>query len=262
MPTLERGGVRLHYETHGGGSGTPLLLSHGFGATGRMWLENLDALSADRSVITWDLRGHGYSDSPADPSAYTQDACLSDMVAILDACGADRVVLGGHSLGGYLSVALYAARPERIAGLVLCNTGPGFRNDDAREAWNRRAVGLADELDRKGLHALSGKPEMTGGPHDPTGLARSARGILVQHDASIIESLPHIAVPTLVVVGEHDRQFAAAADYLARTIPRASNVVIAGAGHATNIDQPDEFNQAVSDFLESIPIRNSGAHHA
>jgi len=76
--------------------------------------------------------------------------------------------------------------------------------------------------------------------------------MLTQADAQVIESLPGIKVPTLVVVGANDRPFLNAADYMAAKIPAATKVVVDGAGHASNIDQPDAFNNAVVDFLARI----------
>ena len=251
MPTIDRDGVKIHYEVHGTATDrTPLLLSHGFGATSEMWASNVDALSAGRVVVTWDIRGHGLSDSPADPACYTQDATLADMAAILEACDIDRVALGGHSLGGFLSLAFHLAHGVRTAALLLFNTGPGFKQDDGRAQWNEMAEAFAVAFERKGLDALGGSPEMTAGRHDPAGLARAARGILPQSDARVIDALPDIEVPTLVLVGEHDRRFLAAADYQAAKIPGARKVVIPDAGHAANIDQPETFNQAVIEFLD------------
>jgi pimeloyl-ACP methyl ester carboxylesterase len=263
MPLLQRDGVAIHYEVHGdpgAGAGArtnvPVLLSHGFSASTLMWAKNVDALTeGGRTVVAWDLRGHGASDSPDDLARYTRQACLDDMAAILDDCGIDRVVLGGHSLGGFLSLAFREAHPDRVAALLLCNTGPGYKRDEGREAWNRMAEGFAVDFDERGLDALSGSPEVTGGRHDPAGLARAARGILVQHDAGVIESLPGIDVPTLVVVGERDRQFRAAADYLAAKIPGAERAVIPDAGHAANVDQPEAFNRIVTAFLANVPAQ-------
>ena len=76
------------------------------------------------------------------------------MAAILDAAGVDRAVIGGHSLGGYLSLAFHVAHPERVAALVLIDTGPGYRSDDGRQKWNRMAEGYAADLEQKGLAAL------------------------------------------------------------------------------------------------------------
>jgi pimeloyl-ACP methyl ester carboxylesterase len=162
MPQLDRAGTRIFYEVTGDGHGQiPLLLSHGFGASSAMWRPNRAALAAGRPVITWDLRGHGRSDSPADAAEYTHAACVADMAALLDAAGAGRAVAGGLSLGGFLSLALCLEMPDRVAGLVLCDTGPGFRSDEARERWNSRALATADRLERDGLRALgddSGPP--------------------------------------------------------------------------------------------------------
>jgi pimeloyl-ACP methyl ester carboxylesterase len=88
---------------------------------------------------------------------------------------------------------------------------------------------------------------------DASGLARAARGMLTQRDAGVIETLPHIKVPALVVVGADDTPFLAASDYMAAKIPGAQKVVIPAAGHAANIDQPQAFIDAVLPFLDSLP---------
>jgi pimeloyl-ACP methyl ester carboxylesterase len=230
----------------------PLLLTHGYSASSAMWQPNLAVLAATRRVITWDIRGHGHSASPRDLTRYSQALSVEDMAAVLDAYGVARAVIGGLSLGGYLSLAFHDAYPERVAALLLCDTGPGFRQDAARERWNALALSYAEAFERRGLAALTTSPEVRGGPHDPTGLALAARGILTQHDGRILESLVSIRVPTLVVVGEHDEPFLAAADYMARKIPGAAKCVIRGAGHAANIDQPVAFDTAVEEFLEPV----------
>jgi pimeloyl-ACP methyl ester carboxylesterase len=86
------------------------------------------------------------------------------------------------------------------------------------------------------------------------GLARAARGMLTQRDARVIDSLPHIAAPSLVVVGADDTPFLIASDYMAGTIPGARKLVIPGAGHAANIDQPEAFNAGVLQFLTEVGL--------
>ena len=253
MAYLERDGVRLYYESHGGGSDhTPLLLTHGYSASSAMWKPNLRALAEKRRVITWDMRGHGRSDSPRDVARYSEDASVADMVAILDACGITRAAIGGLSLGGYLSLAFHLTHTARVAALLLCDTGPGFRQVEARERWNAYAATRAQALEQQGLAALSTSPEVGAGPHDPHGLALAARGILTQHDSRILDSLPSIRVPTLVVVGEHDAPFLAATEYMAAKIPGATKCVLPGAGHAANIDQPRAFETATTAFLDRV----------
>jgi pimeloyl-ACP methyl ester carboxylesterase len=252
MPFLERGDARIHYELHGDPTERPpLLLTHGFSASGRMWQRNVDTFGADREVLTWDMRGHAGSDSPADASAYGVEQSVEDMLMLLDVIDAPRAVLGGMSLGGYLSLAFHARHPARVAALILVDTGPGFRRDEPRERWNAFAERTAVALDRGGLGAL--RPGAEVGEHrDVRGLAFTARLVMAQRDAHVIDSLERIAVPTLVVVGALDTDFLGAADYMATKIPGARKVVLDGAGHAANVEAAEAFNAAVREFLEEI----------
>lgn len=232
MPVLDRDGVAVHYEPGTPAGRTPVLLTHGFATSSEMWAPNLPALAAERQVITWDIRGHGRSGAPADPACYSEELSLGDMAAVLDAAGARRAIVGGLSLGGYLSLAFHRRFPERVAALLLLDTGPGFRRDDAREEWNRRVERTAAS--------------------SPAGLALAARGIMTQRGSEVIDSLPGIAVPALVLVGANDRPFLAPADYMAAKIPAAAKVVLEGAGHVANADQPAAFDRAVLDFLARL----------
>ena len=254
MPTMARlDGVRIFYQLHGRGARPPLLLTHGYGATGDMWRDNVAALAHKRRVLTWDMRGHGASDAPDDPELYSHQACVDDMAALLDTTTHNQAVIGGMSLGGYLSLELYRRHPDRVLGLILVDTGPGFRNPEAREAWNRWALDRADELEANGLSALAGREQREADHrHGALGLARAARGILVQEDGDVFESLTEIAVPTLIVVGSEDRPFLAAADVMRKRIPRARKIVLDGGGHAANLDAPAEFNAVAAEFLEEL----------
>jgi pimeloyl-ACP methyl ester carboxylesterase len=257
MSELERDGHRIYYQVSGGpaadGGPLPLVLSHGFGASAAMWEPNLAARAARRPVITWDMRGHGRSGSPQDQAEYSEAATVADLAAILDHLGIGRAVIGGLSLGGYMSLAFWLVHPERTAALVLCDTGPGYRKDEGRRGWNDTAAATADRFERDGLAALSDSPEtQAGGPGSPLGLARAARGMLAQHDARVITALPGIDVPVLIVVGDRDKPFLGAADYMTAKIPRAVKAVIPDAGHASNIDQPEAFDQAVGAFLAQL----------
>jgi pimeloyl-ACP methyl ester carboxylesterase len=251
MPYLDRAGVKIYYEHHG--EGPAVLLSHGYSASARMWAAQSRALADKYQVISWDMRGHDRSDSPDDPAAYSHETTVADMAAILDACGARRAVIGGLSLGGFMSLAFHLAHPERTIALMLFDTGPGYKKDGPREEWNKMARNMARALEEKGLEAAMPGAEVRLAYHrSAQGLAHAARGMLTQRDGSAIESLPAIEVPTLVLVGENDKQFVPSADYMAAKIPGAEKVVLAGAGHAANIDKPDEFNAAVRKFLDRV----------
>lgn len=252
MPVLTRPGGNIRY--HVSGSGRPaVLLSHGYGATSAMFSKNLTAISAHNELITWDLPGHGDSDYPADPDRYRAATVLADMAALLDELAIDRAILGGHSLGGYLSLDFALAHPDRVAGLILIDTGPGFRNDAARADWNRRASATADQLESAGLQALGGSAELHAGQHrDASGLVLAARHTLTQQDSHVLDGLPRIAVPALVIVGADDTPFLPAADYLTAKILRARKVVIPSAGHAPNVTAPDLVNAELRAFLDQV----------
>lgn len=257
MPYLDRAGVRLYYEDHG--EGLPVLLSHGYGASSAMWAGQIAALADRCRVIIWDMRGHGRSDSPEDPALYSQAAAVADMAAILDACGIAQAVLGGHSLGGYLSLDFYRIWSERVQALMLFGTGPGYRSDEARAEWNRFAEKQARTLEEQGFDALGGAETKIGRHSVLGGLVRAARGILPQADARVMDVLPEVAVPTLIVVGAKDRPYLAAAEYMAEKIPDARKVTIPEAGHAANLHQPERFNAVVRDFLDNLAASQAAA---
>src|SRR5467141_4885845 len=152
MPKLNRDGVNIYYEVHG--SGPALLLTHGYSSTSAMWQGQIEALSKHHRLVLWDMRGHGQSDYPDDPGAYSEALTVADMAALLDEVGATSAIVGGLSLGGYMSLAFYRAHPERVSALLIIDTGPGFKKDDARDAWNKRALDTADLFEREGLEAL------------------------------------------------------------------------------------------------------------
>ena len=112
MPKIDRDGVKIHYEVHG--DGPPLILTHGYSSTSAMWQGQIEALSKHHKLVLWDMRGHGQSDYPQDPKAYSEALTVGDIAALLDEVGAKRAIVGGLSLGGYMSLAFYRAHPERV----------------------------------------------------------------------------------------------------------------------------------------------------
>ncbi|KIY03011.1 uncharacterized protein Z520_01477 [Fonsecaea multimorphosa CBS 102226] len=258
MPHLTRDdGVRLYYEVHGnGGGGIPLLLTHGYSSTSAMWAAQIAALSKDFQLILWDMRGHGASDYPSEQNAYSEAKTVGDMAAILDqVCGSgSKAIVGGLSLGGYMSLAFYRVYPERVRALLIIDTGPGFKKDKARDEWNRTAHNTGKSFEKQGLAVLAGlsAERATVTHRDAKGLALAARGMLAQRDSKVIDSLPAVKVPSLVVVGADDTPFLAASEYMAKKIPGARKVVVPNAGHAVNIDQPEKFLEAVMPFLDEV----------
>ncbi|KAK5733963.1 hypothetical protein LTR17_009234 [Elasticomyces elasticus] len=261
MPYLDRDDVKLYYEVHG--SGTPLILTHGYSSTSEMWQGQIETLAKEGyQVIVWDMRGHGKSDYPDDQSLYSEDHTVADIAAILSRVNdaSTPAIVGGLSLGGYMSIAFYRVHPDRTKALLIIDTGPGFKNDTAREVWNKTSQETGARFDRDGLAPTQTmSPERSQVTHrNAKGLAMAARGMLAQRNSAVIESLPLVKVPSLVVVGAEDTPFLVASEYMVKKIPDARKAVILGAGHAANIDNPQEFNDAICTFLRLISGASGG----
>lgn len=243
--------VTIHAERHG--RGPAVLWTHGFGSSSHLFDATSAALRRDHTVVTWDLPGHGRSVVAEQPGEFTPERCLAHMVEMLDGAGAERAVLGGHSLGGYLSLRFAQQHAQRTAGLVLVGTGPGYRQPEGRARWNEMCDGFARDLDAHGLDGLPGHPYRRGGEHrgGAGGLALAARETLPQRDSRVLDELDHITAPALVVVGERDRQFLASSELLAARLPDADPlVIIPDCGHTPPDSRPEEFVASVRSFLE------------
>jgi pimeloyl-ACP methyl ester carboxylesterase len=250
LARLVQDGTAIHHEAHG--HGAPILLTHGFGATSRMWDEQIEEFTDRYQLILWDLPGHG--ESPAPGRGASPDSLVDNMTAILDAEGAASPVLIGLGAGGTLALRFWRANPERVRALVLIGTMPGLRSGMAREIWNGQVEALAASLERDGLDALEGGCEVDPRLHgSPPGLAAAARALLIQHDDGALPWLAEIDVPVLIVVGSEDRPNLTAAHFMARTIPNAREVVITRANHAANVHKPDAVNAAIREFLGRLP---------
>ena len=182
MPFLIRPAGRIRYQVTGAGQ-PPLLLTHGFPATSATFGPSLARLASRYRVVTWDMLGHGGSDSPAAPHGYGAAAVVADMAALLNAEDIDRAVVAGHSLGGYLSSEFTLAYPERVLALILIDTVPGYRSDSSRASHNAGAERIAARIERLGLSAVEsgaldarGRASGCSGPcHGRTAHAHPAR---------------------------------------------------------------------------------------
>jgi pimeloyl-ACP methyl ester carboxylesterase len=256
LPVVHLNGIDINYEEHGNGDGAAILLTHAYAATLQMWKPQFEAWS-DYRVVGWDMRGHGGTDSPPTQDSYTEKLTVQDMASLLRHLGIEQAVIGGLSLGGYLSLEFQHAHPEMVRALVLCNTGPGYRSDDGRAGWNDFSIGYAKRLEEKGLEGLGRGIEIEatrGYQRSAAGLAFAGRGILTQRDSVVIDHLGTIDVPTLIVWGADDARYRSGCEYMASKIPGAKLVTVEGAGHAVNLYQPAAFNDAVLYFLREHGI--------
>jgi 3-oxoadipate enol-lactonase len=243
-----------------------VVLLHAFPLAAEMWRPQLDAVPTGWRFVAPDLRGFGQS-TPGDASAPPSvDDYAHDLVALLDALGLDRVVVGGLSMGGYAAFALLRLARERVAGLVLADTksepdGEGARAD--RDAMLERLErgGVEAVLDRM-LLGLLGRTTRDSRPgvvetvrhmvleQHPAGVAAGVRRLKSRPDSTPL--LTGITVPALVVGGDEDQ--ITGPDAMRRIhagIPGADLAIIPRAGHLSNLEAPADFNAALVRFLET-----------
>ena len=270
MPTIEASdGVALYVETHG--DGIPLVLSNAMCTTCENYRAQVGPLvEAGAQLILWDLRGHGRSESPADPGAYRMDQVVADLGRVLDWAAPGRAaVVGGVSFGGLASLHFAHRYPARVRGLLLVDTGPGIKNPDAQARWEEKIGRTVSIIENEGLDAFVNSPAaatMIGlrpelpaarsaaraiAAQDPVGLTHFARWVAAAAP-SIIDELAGIDIPALVIVGEKDDAYLPAAVVMTAKLPRARRETISGAGHIVNIEASEVFNAAVASFLLEI----------
>lgn len=213
------------------GSGSPIVFLHGMGMTAATWDAVAEILAGRHTVLALDLPGHGDSPRPEEPAAFTRDAALADIDEVLASLDASPILVG-HSLGGYLALAHAATRPEASRGIVVLNTGPGFRDPEKREGWNERS--------RRNAHRF--------------GVPERVAALNLQEDSVVMDRVAEMATPTLVLAGGDDRpEYAGAGTYLERKMPDARLVVLEGGGHSMHEDtHASEVAEIIADFAAGL----------
>ena len=239
----------------------PLLLIHGFPLDHQLWAPQVTAFGPERRVLAPDLVGFGSSSAQGRPSVEDH---ADDLARLLDRLGLDRAVVCGHSMGGYVALAMWRRHPARVAGLVLACTRADADDAAAREGRSVLAARLGEagmaplvEAMPRRLLAPGASPalldqvaEMIG--RQPAAGSIAALGAMAARpDAS--PELPAIDVPCLVITGAEDQLIDPEASRLmAAQIPDGRLQLVPGAGHLANLEEPGAFNAAVRALLARI----------
>lgn len=262
MKTLING-ISIDYRDEGRGS--PVVLIHAFPMNQAMWDDQILALSPICRVITLDLRGFGRSDVPSGP--YWMALMASDVRSLMSRLGIKRAVLVGLSMGGYVAMSFYRNFPDAVSGLVLADTRAAADNPEARErrfksaerAESEGTQSIVDEMVQVLLSqtAIDTRPDVVGRVREialqnrPGGLAAAQQGMAARPDSTGV--LATAACPALVIVGSDDRL--STPEETARwqgRMPNTSLAIVEGAGHLSNIEQPQAFNRAIADFISTL----------
>jgi 3-oxoadipate enol-lactonase len=267
-------GIELAVDVAGNGPG--LLLVHGFGGAKEDFVDHLPLLAEDHTVVVFDHRGHGESDAPADPAAYSFDQLVTDTIAVADATGLEQFRLLGHSMGGMVARRVALQHRDRVEALILMDTAPGpvpsfdaeLMETAATIARTQGKAALKEVLDlaaplntpayervlleRPGYQAFQDQKW--------DALSEVMWAALVVAIARQNDDLPELAAitcPVLVVVGEQDDPFLDPSRAMAESIPGARLVVVPDAGHSPQFENPEAWVAAIQEFLASPVVSSS-----
>ncbi|MBK8900523.1 MAG: alpha/beta fold hydrolase [Anaerolineaceae bacterium] len=260
MATINVNDISLYYDQLG--EGEPLLLLHGLGSDGRSWEYQIEPCAKQYRVIVVDVRGHGRSAKP--PGPYSVPQFASDIFALLDQLQVDQFHLAGLSMGGMIGFQMAVDQPERCKSLTIVNSGPELVPRSFREKWmimQRRLILNLFSMDKIGA-MIGGRlfPE----PHqaeykkkfiqqmsenDPQAYRATTNALI---GWSVSDKLDRIQCPILIVSGDMDYTPVAFKEAYQRQLPTSRLHVIENSRHATPIDQPEAFNTAVLNFLNTL----------
>jgi pimeloyl-ACP methyl ester carboxylesterase len=263
MPIATVNGLEIGFDR--AGDGPPLFLAHGGASDAREWAPQLAGLASDLTVVAWDEPGTGRSQAPAARDYLAEVA--ETLAALIEALELAPAHVGGLSWGGTVALELYRRRPDLVGTLILADTYAGWKGSLPADEIADRLAGFERSLEAPGGFKAS-LPGLFSSNPDPAVVGEVERVMAVatpeslRHQleaiaaADLSDLLPDIAVPTLLVWGEEDAR--SPVETVARqfhdAIPGAELVVIPGAGHVSNAERPDRFNDALCDFCLAHPL--------
>jgi 3-oxoadipate enol-lactonase len=262
MAHFEHDGCSLHYEEYG--QGPPLLLLHGLGSSCRDWEYQIPVLAEQYRVIAMDMRGHGRSDKPRE--RYSIRGFAGDVEALIEHLNLGPVHVIGLSMGGMIGFQLAVDQPHLLKSLCIVNSAPQVKIQNANDAWQyAKRWGLARLLSMETLGRAIGrnlfpKPEQDDLQRKIASrwAENDKRAYLASFDAivgwGVQQKLARITCPTLIISADRDYTPVSLKEAYVKLIPHAKLVVIKDSRHATPLDQPQEFNRVVLEFINGVPV--------
>ena len=254
--------IALHHQVIGGPADRPVLVfSNSLGTDFRIWRDVIIRLAGDFPILAYDKRGHGLSDVGG--ASHTIDDHVSDLAALMDSYAIKQAVIVGLSVGGLIAQGLYAARPDLVQALALCDTAHRI---GTAELWNARIAAvekdgletMADAVMERWFTPAFRRPENTAYQGYRNMLVRqSAVGYAATcaaiRDADFTEAAKRIAVPALCIVGDQDGSTPPDLVLsMARLIPGARYEIIRDAGHIPCIEQPEALAELLRAFIQPL----------
>ncbi|VEB35925.1 lipolytic protein [Legionella sainthelensi] len=242
------------------GQGKPLVLIHAFPTDQRLWQPQLEGLKKHFRVITLDLWGFGQS-SGGNGRAISMSEYADEVKQLLDYLNIDKAIIAGESMGGYIALAFLQKYTNKTAGLVLSNTQALADSEEMKATREATALDVLENgIDSliKGFMAKSLSPNASEEikaylyhiltQQKPTALASALRGMALRETTSHV--LATTIVPVLIITGEFDKIISPQQSVAMHALSKNSQLVIlADAGHLSNFEQPNLWNQSVIDVF-------------
>lgn len=264
-------GVNLYYEEVG--SGTPIIFVHEFAADYRSWEPQMRHFGRRYRCITYSARGYLPSDVPADVAMYSQNRATDDIAAVLDHLKIDKAHVVGLSMGGFATLHFGFRHPHRALSLTVAGCGYGAEKGQ-QEKFRAEVATVVEFIKSAGAEAFAEKYAY--GPTrvqfenaDPRGFAQFKKE-LAEHAAmgsantqagvqgqrpslyDLVDKMKAMTTPTLVLTGDEDWPCLQPALLMKQNIPTAALSVMPNCGHTINIEDPDQFNRIVGDFITHV----------
>lgn len=264
-------GVKLYYEETG--SGTPIIFVHEFAADHRSWEPQMRHFGQRYRAITYGARGYPPSDVPEDSAMYSQNRATDDIAAVLDALKIDKAHVVGLSMGGFATLHFGFRHPQRALSLVVAGCGYGaekgqeekFRGEVETVVATIRGEGAAkfaekyaygptrvqfENKDPRGF--MQFKQELA--EHSTIGTANTQEGVQGRRPSlyDLVDQMKAMTTPVLVLTGDEDWPCLQPALLMKQNIPTAALSVMPNCGHTINIEDPDQFNRLVSEFIIQV----------